>query len=307
VSKRAFFAVLLALSAGWASPARADYLGSHLFSGQVNQLSDDSLERVVVAPGNSTTVLQSGDIIQGTLTFHALQLPGVQGSQVSLGLGSPVQVTAYYSLVVNIAKGSNVATLTPDASFVGKYGAGAMIVLFENTTQSYNALTKGTFAEYTNAAQSGLKLATFGFTGSGGSATGGEGANLLLNSMNLGSGSSQSTLGFLQGNLNLVNGGAGVAANGLSNDFGFTASQGSTFGDGSSTQLGLQGSLFNRSSGSIDGTDSGRGNPFPLGGNTSVFFEPYVLGAPEPQSYLLLGLGFVAFVAVSARKRLAAL
>src|SRR5262249_35872115 len=110
---------------------------------------------------------------------------GKRGNRQGIpGLFPGGEVTAVFSLrITNIASGvpvvGNVLTFAPDPVFEGFYGTGAMAAIFEN--DSGRPLTAdlaaggGATGTYFADAQAGVLNAIAGFTGAGGTATGGEG------------------------------------------------------------------------------------------------------------------------------------
>lgn len=273
------------------STVRASVLTSNLFPLPfINQLSDDSLEVVYESDGTTVaTTLAQGDILQGQITFHAIQKSGDSGSAIALNVG--MQVTAIFSAVVGPITDTGIPgpsryafNLSPNSTFESTFGTGAMAVLFENDgSNPYNTRSAGTFSDYFTDAQSGTKMATIGFTGAGGTATGGEGWLSQVGSLSTVPQTNQFSLGSFTANLNLFDG----ASYGVFNDptaYNFLFSQGSFFGTFASTQFLVNGQLFTRASGSVSAND-GSGNPFPVGDNSSAFFQ--VQAVPEPVSCMI--------------------
>ncbi len=296
-------AAVLLLVFGSYSPAQASVLTNSIFSPpDVNQLTDDSLEVVFLPDGvTKASGLATGNILQGQITFHAIQKSGNSGSAIPLDGG--MQVTAVFSAVVGPILDSGVpspsrysVSLLPNPAFESTFGTGAMAALFEDgSSDPYNSRSAGTFSDYFSDAQSGNLMATIGFTGIGGTATGGEGWLSQVGTLSTVPVASQFSLGSFNANLNLLVGGASF---GVFNDpaqWNIAYSQGSFFGTGANTQFLVNGQLFSRASANVAPND-GSGNPFPVGDNSSAFFQ--AVRVPEPISIVVWSLLIAGICAV---------
>jgi hypothetical protein len=271
-----------------AVPARAGLLASSLFSGQINQLTDDSLEIVYKSDG---TTIETGppvatDIVVGVVRYHAIQTQG-GGSTVNFKFGNNLvpaaAVSAYFRLSISAVNPVTGAfSLAPDATFQATYGSGAMAAVFEDPAATLNTqvLAKGgAVSTYVADAQTGTLQAVVGFTGAGGAAASGEGWQV----------SPIDTVGdaSIVFNLNLVTSNALSASAELANSsvFLFNKSESSGFPGGSNTE-------FKFVNGGQTPLSPSSGLPFTAHNNGSVEFSPIVV--PEPSSMVLAGIALVS-------------
>ena len=295
--------------------SRADYLTSLLGNyPNLNELSDNSYETVLKGSGNTNnSILQNGDILLGVNSFQTFieQTPAGNITTSLQGSGASVEVTSIFAAQVAISGTSNpfTITLTPTLLFTGNnslginsgsgYGTGAMAATYENTSQTFNNLSKGTIQDYLNAAQSGQLVSVVGFTGGNGAATGGEGWQATVKTLSIAPSTTTNNVGTYNANFDLV--GTNGLFNSNPNIYQFVSTQGSSFGNSNPTEFSITNAgLYIRPS-ALVAPNNGTGNPFALGDNGALAFQLTV--APEPSSIVLMSLGLLSMGGAALRRR----
>ena len=278
--------------------SHADFVTSHFQPpGSNTQLSDTSLENVTITGSNSSSVLQTGDILTGTVQYNAVTVQGGSTPNVP----NSIQVTAYFQEVVTVGATypgvGTVLTFAPTTAFQTTYGTGALAAFYENdSTTPYTSLltshTSGPLSTYVNAATSGTLLAVVGFTGTGGTATGGEGWSSIATTLSLSLSSAAANIASYKANLDLI---ANPDALLSSPNYIFSNTQGSTFNPSSPTQFQVSGTIFSQQSNAFNA------GTFQLNDNSSVLFDVKV--APEPSSFVLLAFGGFGLIGAAWRRR----
>lgn len=280
------------------SYSHASFVASHFQPpGSNTQLSDTSLENVTVTGNNSTTNLQTGDILTGVVQYNAVTVQGGSTPNVP----TSIQVTAYFQSVVTVGPsvgGFTILSFTPTSSFQTTYGTGAMAALYENDSATpYSNLlsskTTGPLSTYVAAATSGTLLGVVGFTGAGGNPTGGEGWSSLALSTSIVPQTNATFVASYNANLDLIN---NPSASFSSGGYSFSSTQGSTFGTLSPTQFQLNGTVFTQQSGAFNA------GTFQLNDQSAVLFDVTTL-TPEPSSIILLAFGGIGLCGAAWRRR----
>jgi hypothetical protein len=262
--------------------ANAGLLTSHITSApDTNQLSDLSYETVIQT--GLPHPLAKGDIIEGVILYKDI----INGNgDFGLG-GQPGEVKAIFKIQLT-ADPVFISAINQYQLSLGPVASdGVMAKIYESTGHELtNAFNTGeaTLADYETAATTGTLMATVGFTGAGGAATGGEGWTAFVNMID-----GTDSGGSFKANVDFIGAGPGDTSHGLlgdTNTYNFLFSQKSTFGDKSKTQFFLNGTQQN-----TPPTDK-NAPVFPTIDNSHAFFQVQIV--PEPSSMALAGIAVVS-------------
>jgi len=166
-----------------ASGAQALSVNSQLFTGVRNQLSDNSAEYLINAPGTSpNTILEVGDRLRGIFDINTVENIDAVSPVHALGLGSGNnELSGFFDIVVAAAFDTGIPGIknfvfAPYAGFAteleGLAGAlpgafaGAMVGLFEDPIVEYTRLgAAGTEEALIGNVTNGSLYQVFGFNG----------------------------------------------------------------------------------------------------------------------------------------------
>lgn len=266
----------LAVSSG----AQAASVASQFFYGQ-NLISDNSAEYLINNAGGATT-LDIGDVLKGVFDIGTVEPVGSPLSSRPIGSAGVNELTGTFEAMVVAKAGGPGAwsfVFAPTAAFMGAYGPGAMVALYEDTTPDYNR--EGTIAAGLASATDGALWMILGMTGSGAEYWV---ANTFTDDVTV---AGAIPLPFNGGTFN-------VALGILANASGLTFTQVPAFNPLTAT-VGL---VDIAGSGSILGK-GGSGTSFDVFDN--VDFTANVV--PEPTSMLLLGTGLLGAGLVGRRRK----
>lgn len=287
----AALASVLLLSVG---SARANFITSFINNNLENQIHDSSLETA------STTTIAPGTIISGVVLYTQI---GQTGNLHDIAPIFPNgEVTAIFSLKVDTVTpippalgGGNFLTFVPDPTFEATYGTGAMAAIYENDNgkplTNQLAAGGGTIATYLADATAGTLNAVAGFTGAGGTATGGEGWTGTAS--NLTFPPTSGLTGGYNGNVDLLPSPTGsYAPNTLGTQTIFFKEPNPSI-PGQFTQFALRGTQsFNPNFPTT--------SPFGVTDDSSVFY--FANAVPEPSSCVLFGMGGMMLMFLRKRR-----
>jgi hypothetical protein len=263
-----------------------------------DHFNDFSFERIL--DNDDSFTISEGDVLEGVFEFESVGLEGgsiASGDRWSVGRGDNREVTGYFRLLVldppylvgTIPFSIYAINLGPDGDFEAEYGEGAMVALFDDDTPDFDPTTTPV-SDLFDDAKDGIHLATLGFTGAGGEATGGEGwGAAILYSLDIDDAedAGKSAFGMYQANLTRIE------TTGLDNellDLEIPESQASPYDTGD-TEFALNGQLY----GGVPGAT------LPISNTIDLFF--YVTPEPSTLVGLLMGVLTLAGCACIRRKR----